>query len=429
MGDVLGPDAGARQSALAAIDTVEPRFLPAIAAKLAEVKHSADRAAAAGVMVASRKVAAAAKTPGSGEGKPPDAFDRVLALARPADADWRSVVSAMFLGRLLAHIGTTPAARELVGIYEGFGEALRWDIEQQIKAIGERAVPALIELRRSPSRELRVFSVKLLELLNKAGPGETVQTADNALLAEILRAYGRTKDADAARVIVAFANSDRRPLREAARESALMLGETALPAMREAYEGLAGKKPPADWPWQKVADALFAAYDRARLAELYVILDQGLAAYQAGQLEAMAGAFDRVLARAPSFDRRADMVPGFLAYAKSLRTVDRPRAMSVLRKVQYIDPTGPNAAQAASELLYLETTDWAEHGVVDESGFRRALELDPNNTDARAALDALSAAHRARTTVAWRMSIVFLLAVALLTAGVITVMRRMAAAR
>jgi hypothetical protein len=429
MSDLLGADAAARQSVIADIDAVDPSFFPAVAAKLAAVKRSADRAAAAAVMAASRKNAAAGKGVASGEGKPLDAFDRVVALARSADADWRSVVSAMYLGRLMAHIGTTPAVRELVGIYEAFGEALRWDIEQQIKAVGDRALPALIELRRSPARELRVFSVKLLELLNKSVPGEAVQTADNALVGEILRAYGRTKDADAARVIVAFANSDRRPLRQAAREAAMMLGEAGLFALRDAYEGLAVKKPPADWPWQKIADELFVAYDRVRLAELYLILDQGLAAYRAGQFEAMTGAFDRVLARAPSFDRRADMVPGFLALAKSLRTNDRTRAMSVLRKVLHIDPTGPSAAQAASELLYLETTDWAEHGVVDEAGFRRALELDPNNTDARAALDALSAAHRARTTVAWRVSIVVLLGIALLAAVVVTVIRRTAAAR
>lgn len=428
---LVGDDAAARQATIAAIDTADAGLLPAIAVRLEALKRAADRAATAALLAQSRAHAAVPKGadrhPAADAGAP-DLLQRLLA-TRAADETWRNVVSTLFLSRLLAHIGTTPAVRELVAVYEGYGETLRFDIEQQIKVAGERAIPALIELKRGESREIRILSAKLLEFINKAVPGEAVQTADNALLAEILRAYGRTKDADAARVIVAFANSNRAEVRQAAREAALMMGESGLFALRESYEGLVGKRPPADWAWDKVAKELFAAYDRARLSELYTMLDEGLADFRAGQLVVMANTFDRILARDPSFERRQEMVPGWIAYARSLRESDGPRAMAVLRRILRIDPQGEHAREAESELRYLEAVEWAGHGVTDESGFRRALELDPANADARAALDRLAAAHVTTSRKALRYGLGVAFAGAVLVTVVALLLRRRAPAR
>jgi hypothetical protein len=325
-----------------------------------------------------------------------DLFERVMLAARPADADWRNVASILFLSRMLVRVGTTAAVREVVGIYEAWGEVLRIDVERQIKVLGERALPALIELRRAESRETRAWALKLLDTLGKAVPGEAVQTSDRELLGEVLRAYGRTKDADAARVIVAFANSDRALVRQAAREAATMLGELGLAQLRESYEGLLRKKPPPDWPWEKVAAELFAAYDRARLAELYALMDEALSAQKSGQRETMVSAFERVLAREPMFERRGEMVPGLVDFAKSLEASDLARARSLLRKALRVEPDGPRARQVEAELAYLDAVEWSSRGVVDDAGFRRALALDPNNVGAKRALDRIRDASEAR---------------------------------
>src|SRR5262249_54618610 len=155
---------------------------------------------------------------------------------------------------------------------------------------------ALIDARRSDARPLRAWAARQLDVIGKTVPGEAVQTTDNQVLADVLRAYGRAKDLDALRVVVSFSNSDRTNVREAAREAVGMYAENALWQLREAYENLIGKKPSEDWGWERVARELFAAYDRARLAEVYELMDAGLAAERAGKLEDMAQAFDRVLA-------------------------------------------------------------------------------------------------------------------------------------
>jgi hypothetical protein len=387
IGKLTGTDAAGRKAAMAAFDVVTPAMLPAIAARLAELKKSANRDAMAAVLALVRKDAGDDAHPAkSGAALGADRFERVMASPNSRDEAWRDVASILGLSRMLARIGTTPAVRELAGIYPGFGDVFRIDVEREMRSLGERAVATLIELRRGEAKPLRPWAAKLLDALGKSVPGEAVQTADNQVLADVLRAYGRTKDTDAARVIVSFANSDRTQIREAAREAVAMLAGDGIWQLRESYENLLGKKPPEDWGWEKLSTELFAAYDRARLAEVYALMDEGIAAYKGGKLEAMATAFDRVLARAPTFEKRREMVPGYIDYARSIERADRSRAMAVLRKVVRVDPTGPRAREAESELVLLEAQDLAAHGLVDETGYQRAVELDPNNREAKEAL-------------------------------------------
>jgi hypothetical protein len=378
LGRLTASDGAARKGAAAALDGVTSAMLPAIAKRLSELKKSADRDAMASVVTRLRK--------GAGPNPSADLFERAIAAPSPGEAGWREVTSVLGLSRMLVRIGTTPAVRELAAIYPGFGELFRVDVEREMKSLGERAVATLIELRRGEAKPLRPWAAKLLDALGKTVPGEAVQTADNQVLADVLRAYGRTKDVDAARVIVSFANSDRTQVRDAAREAVGMLAENGIWQLRESYENLVGKKPPEDWGWEKLSVELFAAYDRSRLAEVYALMDEGMQAYKGGKLDAMASAFDRVLARAPAFEKKRDMVAGYIDYARSIKSSDRPRAIAVLRKVVRIDPGGPRAREAESELTYLDAEELASRGLVDETAYRRAVELDPNNREAKEAL-------------------------------------------
>ena len=282
-----------------------------------------------------------------------------------------------------------------------------------MKALGERAVATLIELRRGETKSSRPRAAKMLDVLGKTVPGEAVQTTDNQVLADVLRAYGRTRDTDAARVIVRLptATASRSAKRRASCHS---LAENGLWQLRESYENLVGKKAPEDWNWEKVASELFqTTYDRARLAEVYGLMDEGLAAQKAGNIEAATSAFDRVLARAPMFTRRREMVAAYLNLARSLRETDRPRAMATLRKAIRIDPGGARAKEAEGELAYLEATDLAIHGVVDESAYRRAVDLDPANSSAREALARITARSEQLSSQTWRYGVAGALLMAL----------------
>jgi tetratricopeptide (TPR) repeat protein len=390
---LTGADVAARTAALADLESPSAALVPAIAKKLGELRRGTRPEVVAAALAATRKRAGddderpARKRKGNAAA---DWLDRALAAAAPDEPAWRDLVSVLALERMLARIGTTPAVRELIAVYPTWGEVFRIDVQRLVQSIGERAVPALIDARRAPDAKLRVWAARQLDVMGKTVPGEAVQTADNQVLAEVLRAYGRTRDVDAVRVIVSFANSDRVQVRDAAREAVVMLGDAALWQLRDSYESLVGKKPPDEWGWERTAQELFAEYDRSRLAEVYVALDEGLAAQRAGKLEEMATAFDRVLARAPTFDRRAETVAGYQALAMQVEATDRPRALALLRKALRVDPSGPRAPAIAAELAFLEAESLAARGVVDPAAYKRALAIDPAHEGARAALDRLA---------------------------------------
>jgi hypothetical protein len=399
---LVSPDAAARDGAVRAIDRASPAMFPAIVERLVRLASTADRAGMEAVVteiVRPRRAPRdeiAGRLPDGGFGQADDWFVLLLASAKPSQGPWRDVVTILGLARLLAKIPTTAAAREIAGLFPVFGELLRPDVERQLAILGARALPALIEMRRAEAREQRVFALKMLEALGKAIPGEAVQTGDDRLLAEVLLAYGRAREVDAVRVILSFASNDRRQVREAAREAMLALGELGFPALRESYENMTAQKPPEAWGWETTARELFAAFDRARLSDAYALMEEGLAAYRQNDATAAARAFDQALLRDPVFARRAEMAPAYLALARISKRENDGQTMGALRKVMRVDPSGPLAREAESELLVIEARERAARGVVDEPSLRRALELYPDNTEAKDELRRIEAESEAR---------------------------------
>jgi tetratricopeptide (TPR) repeat protein len=401
---LVSGDASARDAAVRDIERTPAAMLPAIADRLVTVGARADRAAMSAVVttvVKPRPAVDRDEIPGrlsdGGFQRADDWLVLVMAKASPDSAPWRDLAEILGLFRRLGAIGTTDAARALSAAFGVFGDILRLDLERQLVIMGNRALPALIEMRRAEGKEQRLFALKVLEALGKAIPGEAVQTGDDLLLVEVLRAYGRAHEIDAARVMLSFANGDRRIIREAAREAVRDLGAGGLPTLRETYENLMSKKAPDDWDGQTTARELFQALDRARLSEAYTLVDEGLLAYRERDLERATSAFDRALARDPDLPRRAEMAPGYLAWARTIKREDRGRAVTALYRALRVDPGGPVAREAESELLVLEARDRAEHGLTDEASLKRAIELDPGNADAKEALARIEADSAARS--------------------------------
>ncbi|MET0593046.1 MAG: hypothetical protein ABW133_10125 [Polyangiaceae bacterium] len=403
LADLTSREASSRAAAVQAIDRASPLMLQAIAERLTHLSRTADKAAMSGLVatvVRPQRVPPdeiAGRLPDGGFGKDDDWLVLVMSHAAPDSAPWRELTAVLGLSRMLTQIGSTTAARHLAALYPAFGDFLRPDLERQLVTIGVRSLPALIEMRRAEAKEQRVFALKLLEALGKAIPGDAVQAGDDALVAEVLVAYGKAREVDAARVVLTFANSDRRPLRDAARTSIAAMGEAGFPALREAYENFMSKKVAESSGWESVSRDLFAAFDRARLTEAYALMDEGTSAFSRNDVEGAANAFDRALARDPAFPRRAEMAPAFLALGRSLKKDAPDRARAALRKAMRVDPTGPLAKAAESELLVLEARALSTRGIVDEGSLRRAMTLDPENADAKNELSRLEAASSARS--------------------------------
>ena len=373
-------DADTRKKTAKAVGELGQDAVPAIAKKLAELRKSSSASSVAAAVKAGK------------ESKPPepssDLCDALLPQPK-GDAGARTALVTAALIRALAHAGTTPAVRQLVKVAGDHSGAFRPEIARQLRALGDRAVPALVETRKDSSSELRHWAYNQLEAMGKRIPGDAVQTKDNQVLADVLHAYGDIHDLDAVPVILSFVSSDRVQVRTAARESLTSFGQDAVWKLREAYANLTGKAAPEGWPAADVARELFAAYDRVRLQEVYGLLEEGLAKEKEGKVDEATLAFDKVLARQPMLDRRAEMVPSYLAQAEKLEETDAPAALAMLRKAARIAPDGPRIAQVNAEIAYLEGKDLLARGIADTEPFRRSLTLDPAHAKARAELDKL----------------------------------------
>jgi hypothetical protein len=268
---------------------------------------------------------------------------------------------------------------------------LRVDTQLSLEKMGEHAVAALIEAERHPAPKIAHWASRQLDTLGKAIPGEAVQTSDPEVLADILRAYGRARDPDAARLVISFANSERTQIREAARQAVVMMGEVSNWQLRDTYESVVGKKPSREWSWDRTARELFAEYDRSRLSRVEQAFGRGLAAHRAGKLDEMAALFDEVLSESPVFARANEMVAGYTAYARAHLDDARPKAEQALGRVERLSGGDSAAGKSAESLLLtLRAEDLVGRHVADRTLVRQALELDPQNARARTLLDRMS---------------------------------------
>ena len=382
LGALAGDDAGARKAAVKTISELGADAVPALTKKLAELRKAT-----------SAPVVAAMKPLKDG----PDLLEKLIELPR-SDGGAKTALLIAAMIRALAHAGTTPAVRQLVKIAGDHGGVFRPEITRQTRALGDRALPALIETRKDASADLRHWAYGQLEAMGKRIPGDAVQTHDNQVLADVLRAYGTIHDLDAVPVMLSFVSSDRLVVRSAARESLTAFGSDANWKLREAYSNLTGKSAPDAWTAAEVAKELFAAYDRVRLQEVYGLLEDGLAKEKDGKLDEAVAAFDKVLARQPMLDRRAETVPAYLAKAEQIEETDRVTAVALLRKAERLAPEGPRVSQVKAEIAYLEGEDLVARGVPDVEPFKRALVLEPTHAKARAELERMTSTADDRQT-------------------------------
>jgi tetratricopeptide (TPR) repeat protein len=428
-------DERSRTDAKIALGEVQATAVPAIRHRIHDLRGALDRGEAARLLDAARKAgrrarhggeAASPKKTKKEKARPDDDegdgdwLDFMLAAAQPKDKSWRALTQLLGLERMLTTVGTTPAVRELVGLYASFGELLRIDLQRQVAKLRDKAVPALIEARQHDAKTVQKWAGKELDALGRAIPGEAVASNDPLILADVLRAYGRTRDVDALRVILSYSNSERTQLRDAAREAVAAIGEPGLWQLRDQYLGLTGDKPPHGWAWDRIARELFALYDRGRLTEINTLMDEGLAAAAAGKAHEATVAFDKVLARAPLFERRKEMAKTYFDVAKGLAQSQHEEALAMLRKAWRLDTAGPYGKPIESEIAYLEGMVSVDRHAPDKTAFEQAIAIDATNDRARAQLALLQdtalerQSHLRRYALAFGIGLVALIAMILL---------------
>jgi hypothetical protein len=295
------------------------------------------------------------------------------------DECWRGTLRAAALIAMLDVMDTTESLMEAirsVSLYDGAWNRI---VRLVIHGKGDRALPALLLSRRAQERAVKEFIPAQLARMGKERAPLMAQVNDDQLLAEILHAIGEVRDSEGVNVMLSFINSDRPFVRAAAREALRKYERNAIWPVRQAYADFVGETADTRWGWEETMDRLFAAQDRARLEPYDVLLTEGLAAAADGRFAEMEEVFGAVLGREPEYPRRAEMVPGLLAYGeKLLADGDVLQARRVLRMASYLVPAGhPQGARIRAHLDYLEGLRRRDLGFPDPDPFRRAAAADP----------------------------------------------------
>lgn len=385
LGRIVGETATDREGATRELLEAEPKHVSALRFRLGAVADSADKEAMKRLLLKTRRELLNKKDDDESD-KPSAGVDYLAGLVarpEPKSEAWRNLVTVLAVSRMLEAVGTVEAVRGLVDVYARFGEFLRITTQNALSRLGDKAVPALIEAERHPAEKISKWAVRQLDMLGKRIPSETVQTQDQAVLADVLRAYGRTRSPDAVRIVVSFVSSERAQIREAARQAVALLGEVGSWQLRDTYENVVGKKPPRDWSWERTARELFAEFDRLRVAQVGKLFEEGKAARAAGDYEKMRVAFDHLLAHDPNFEQRTELAAGYVAFAQASQDKSRDSAIAALRRAERLDPT---LKDAVSLRLTLEAEALEERGIADSTLLERALEQNPANSRAKAAL-------------------------------------------
>jgi hypothetical protein len=398
-------------------------LVSAVLARLGKLSERADRERMKHALAAAKERLSRSKKAAADDADvPSDMFLVLVRQANPKDEGWKDLVELFAISRMFAQIGTIEAARGLVEIYVRFGEFVRVDVQNRLGDLKEGAIAALVEARRHKAEKIAQWAERQLDRIGKAVPGEAIRTANYELLADILRAFGRTKDPTAARIIVSYANNERHQVREAARQAVVLMGDVALWQLREAYEDVVGKRARRDWTWERTARELFFEYDKLRRAVVGSLFETGKKAEREGKLEEMAKAYDAVLTRLPEFEQRADMAEGYFAYAQRLRETDVERAEAALVRVRRLANTEELRVRARSLYDTLVAERRLREGVFDTPLLQAAAERDPSNREAKQMLTALDRdlVETATTRVRWLTSG----AIALLAAVAIAIVLR-----
>ncbi len=417
-GQLASADAAERQRAARALAGLEAEALPAIRARVATFR-SLDPDASYDALRSFRHVL--------GSRRADDMIDIAPGVPRVLEESRDEVTVAMaervLLVRSLERIGTLEAGRTMADVFATDTEAWRWEMRRVVDRMGARLLPALVVLRSHDDRRVRSWARSTIEDLGMEQPGLAIQQEDNALLADLLRAYGEQKDMDAMPVVVSFTTHDRAQVRAAARWATEQYGQNAIWQLRRVLRNLTEQDADRSWGWRRTMEELYGVADARRLDPVREELSAGKAALAAGDLDAVRERFDAVLRRAPGLPSRGEMAPGYAALAARELAADRlDEAARLYRRAERLAPDHPNADAWRAELAFIEGEQSLSRGVADLGSYERALALHPGHARAARAVALLSgeeAAGEARTR-RWAAAV----AAALLVLAVFLLLRR-----
>ncbi|HET6333823.1 MAG TPA: hypothetical protein VFG30_11465 [Polyangiales bacterium] len=417
---LLSPDPGLRAETVHTLSHLDSEMRAAVVARLEEL--SVQRPAGddvAHVFNALRRAADSKQTD--------DNVDLVAAVPTLLERERTSETLAvteplLYLRSLETMVGAEgqPDLARFVELDDGAWEA---ELGRARKRLGAAFVPTLITMRAHESQRVRKFALAQLAAVGGEDPKAILSGTDPYVVARAVRAYASPPDYVAMPAIVRLVGDSRIQVRQAAREAVARFGRNAIWQVRELYNEVSGQPADKRWDHEQSARELYAVLDRPRVEEAETLLARGLQSLTRGDLGAMRRDYDALLAKYPDFEHRDRLAEGYAVLAADLFRHDSLAAsLATYRRALRLAPEAPTAKQWSARVAFVSAELSLTRGVVDLTGYTRALALDPQLREAHDAIERLSGTRTQHERDMKRLAA--LIAFALLLTCVVLLLRR-----
>lgn len=417
---LLSPDAGVRAETAHALAHLDNDLRPVIVARLVELasqRPAPDEVA----RVFTTLRAASGSTRAEEEADLARAVPGLLERERTPQA--LAVIEPLLYLRSLENMAAAEGQPDLAQFVELDAGAWEDELQLSLKRLGLSFVPTLIHLRSHENQRVRRFAVTQLSALGGDDPKRVLSGGDPSVLARAVRAYASPPDYAAMPAIVRLVGDGRIQVREAARAAVRRFGKNAIWQLRERYEEVSGQPADKRWDHERAARELYAVWDRPRVEEAETQLARGLQALTRGDLDAMRHQYDALLAKYPDFERRDRLAEGYAALGADLfRRDSLAAALAAYRRALRLAPEALTAKHWQARVAFVSAELSLTRGVVDLTGYTRALALDPQLREARDAIERLSGTRTQHARDMKRLAA--LAALVLLLACVVLLLRR-----
>jgi tetratricopeptide (TPR) repeat protein len=322
--------------------------------------------------------------------------------ATPAEPDWLVELSKIPAGtpalnealevvtllRALAASGTEAAATAILDFgFTPAGLVYRDETGRQLRAMSPRSVPTLLRASQDRKREAGSFARYAnyqLDRLSLNRPSYALAAApDDALEVAMLKAIKDVRHPDAVTAVLDRVDDPSNAVRKAARAAWLeyVVGPPPPPAPKAFRKLPGGKQSDEEMPlyltYRELADQelrrvlfaqlgsapsdkldaaamtkmLFDHYDRRRAEQSDALIEAVKPLAAEGKWLEVGERYDTILRQDPFYVRRAAMAPGYLELGKlHAKKKEWEPAIVALHKALALDPDGPTAQAAQSEL-------------------------------------------------------------------------------
>ena len=393
--ELASDDAGRREGAVLTLTTLHPESLPGIKKRLRELSRRRPQKDDARAALTAFRHAVGSRRADDGVDIAPGV---AKALAQQRSPARLAMAEPLLMLRALERMRSPEAGQRIADIFL-LDEPGVWSHEARLVRVrgGLARLPSLIHLRGHESSRIRDWARSAVRALGMDDPKKATSIEDPELAARVIRAYADPLHFPAMPIIVRLVDSPSLQVRTAARDSVARFGKNAIWQLRELYQEIASEPASKRWKAPQTARELYARIDAPRNQRAAALLEQGMAAFVAGDLETMQVRYDLLLAQHPDFGERAKMAGGYAALGEAALAADAlDRARDAYRRALRLDPDASEADAWRARLAFVGAERSLSRGVVDLPSYERALAHDPGIAAAATARDRLTGELAAR---------------------------------